>query len=102
MAAKNRPDVSWVNPGATGTSRQKFLRAVQTISETTETRKDIGKGPSLIAAVGAKYKQNPTNAIAKFKQSFIDAGVDVPTAWRNTGGVTSTSKTVDKLYRPSK
>ena len=102
MAQKPRPDVSWVNPDATGSNKKKFKDAVQTISETSETRKDIGKGPSLIAAVGAKYKQNPTAAIARFKQSFIKAGVDVPSAWRATGGVTPKSNTVQKLYRPSR
>jgi hypothetical protein len=102
MAQTPRPDVSWINPDATGSNRKKFKDAVQTIKETTETRKDIGKGPSLIAAVGAKYKQNPTAAIAKFKQSFIKSGVDVPTSWRATGAVTTKSNTVDKLYRPSR
>ena len=102
MAQKPRPDVSWVNPDASGTNKKKFKEAVQTIKETTETRKDIGKGPSLIAAVGAKYKQNPTTAIKRFKQSFIDAGVDVPSSWRATGAVTTKSDTVDKLYRPSR
>jgi hypothetical protein len=79
---KKRPDVSWINPDAKGTNKDKFNSAVQTIMETTETRKDVGQGPSLIAAVGAKYKQNPTTAIARFKKSFIDAGVPVPDAWK--------------------
>ena len=79
---KKRPDVSWINPDAKGTNKDKFNSAVQTIMETTETRKDVGQGPSLIAAVGAKYKQNPTTAIARFKKSFIDAGVSVPNAWK--------------------
>jgi hypothetical protein len=100
MANKPRPDVSWVNPGATGTNKKKFNDAVQTISETTETRKEVGQGPSLIAAVGAKYGQNPTAAIARFKKSFIDAGVAVPDSWRASGGVTTKSNTVNKLYRP--
>lgn len=100
MPTKKRPDVSWVNPDAKGGNKMKFNDAVQTITETTETRKDIGQGPSLIAAVGAKYKQNPTAAIARFKKSFIDAGVPVPAAWRATGGVTTKSNTVDKTYRP--
>ena len=100
MAAKKRPDVSWVNPDATGGNKKRFNDAVMTITETTETRKDVGQGPSLIAAVGAKYKQNPTAAIARFKKSFIDAGVSVPAAWRATGGVTTKSNTVNKTYRP--
>jgi hypothetical protein len=79
---KKRPDVSWINPDATGGNKKRFNDAVMTIMETTETRKDVGQGPSLIAAVGAKYKQNPTAAIAKFKKSFIDAGVPVPDAWK--------------------
>jgi hypothetical protein len=102
MAAKKRPDVSWVNPDAKGTNKDKFNSAVQTITETTETRKDVGQGPSLIAAVGEKYKQNPTAAIARFKKAFIDAGVEVPSSWRNSGGVTTKSNTVNKVYRPSK
>jgi hypothetical protein len=105
MAAKPRPDVSWINPDAGKygdklTNRDMFLNAVQTIKETTESRKDVGQGTSLIAAVGAKYGQNPTAAIARFKKSFIDAGVAVPDSWRATGGVTPKSKTVNKLYRP--
>ena len=86
-AVKKRPDVSWINPDAGKygdklTNRDMFLRAVQTITETTETRRDVGEGPSLIAAVGAKYKQNPTAAIAAFKKSFIAAGVPVPDSWK--------------------
>jgi hypothetical protein len=100
MPTKKRPDVSWLNPDAKGTNKDKFIDAITTIRETTETRKDVGQGPSLIAAVGAKYKQNPTAAIAAFKKSMIDAGVAVPTSWRNTGGVTTKSKTVNKTYRP--
>ena len=100
MAGKVRPDVSWVNPDAKGTSKEKFNNGVKTISETTETRKDVGQGPALIAALGAKYGQNPTAAIAKFKKSFIDAGVAVPNSWRASGGVTKKSDTVNKLYRP--
>jgi sarcosine oxidase gamma subunit len=85
-ATKKRPDVSWINPDAGKygdklTNRDMFLRAVQTISETTESRRDVGQGPALIAAVGAKYKQNPTAAIAAFKKSFIAAGVPVPDSW---------------------
>ena len=82
VVVKKRPDVSWINPDATGGNKKRFNDAVMTIMETTETRKDVGQGPSLIAAVGAKYKQNPTAAIAKFKKSFIDAGVQVPDAWK--------------------
>ena len=82
ITTKKRPDVSWINPDATGGNKKRFNDAVQTITETTETRRDVGQGPSLIAAVGAKYKQNPTLAIARFKKSFIDAGVPVPDAWK--------------------
>lgn len=80
-AVKKRPDVSWINPDARGTNKERFDSAVMTITETTETRKDVGQGPALIAAVGAKYKQNPTAAIAAFKKSFIAAGVPVPDSW---------------------
>jgi len=75
---KKRPDVSWINPdvgkyGAKLTNKEKFDRSVRTVAESTETRRDVGQGPSLIAALGAKYKQNPTAAIAAFNTSFIDA-----------------------------
>jgi hypothetical protein len=95
MASKKRPDVSWINPDAKGTNKDMFLNAVKTITETTETQKDRSQGPSLIAAVGAKYKQNPTTAIAQFKKSMKENPIT-----RNTGGVTTKSSTVNKVYRP--
>ena len=99
MAAKKRPDVSWVNPGAKGTNKEKFISAVQTISETSETKEDIYRGPSLIAAVGAKYGQNPTAAIARFKKSFVDNNpTNTPVSWRASSGINN--KEVNKLYRP--
>ena len=98
MAAKKRPDVSWVNPGAKGTNKEKFISAVQTISETSETKKDISSGPSLIAAVGAKYGQNPTAAIARFKKSFVENNpTNTPISWRASGGINN--KQVSKVYR---
>ena len=95
MAPKTRPDVSWINPDAKGTNKDKFYSAVQTITETTETQKDRSQGPSLIAAVGAKYKQNPTAAIAQFKKSMKENPIT-----RNTAGVKTTTSTVNKVYRP--
>jgi hypothetical protein len=100
MATKKRPDVSFINPGATGTNKEKYKSAVQTISETSETKKDISSGPSLIAAVGAKYKQNPTAAIARFKKSFVDNNpTNTPISWRATGGNIAKSKTVSKVNK---
>ena len=100
MATKKRPDVSFINPGATGTNKEKYKSAVQTISETSETKKDISSGPSLIAAVGAKYNQNPTAAIARFKKSFVDNNpTNTPISWRATGGNIAKSKTVSKVNK---
>ena len=100
MATKKRPDVSFINPGATGSNKEKYKSAVQTISETSETKKDISSGPSLIAAVGAKYKQNPTAAIARFKKSFVDNNpTNTPISWRATGGNIAKSKTVSKVNK---
>jgi len=100
MAAKKRPDVSFINPDATGSNKEKYKSAVQTISETSETKKDISSGPSLIAAVGAKYKQNPTADIARFKKSFVDNNpTNTPISWRATGGNITKSKTVSKVNK---
>jgi len=100
MAAKKRPDVSFINPDATGSNKEKYKSAVQTISETSETKKDISSGPSLIAAVGAKYKQNPTADIARFKKSFVDNNpTNTPISWRATGGNIAKSKTVSKVNK---
>ena len=100
MATKKRPDVSFINPGATGTNKEKYKSAVQTISETSETKKDISSGPSLIAAVGAKYKQNPTTDIARFKKSFVNNNpTNTPISWRATGGNIAKSKTVSKVNK---
>jgi len=99
MATKKRPDVSFINPGAKGTNKEKYKAAVQTISETSETKEDISSGPSLIAAVGAKYKQNPTTDIARFKKSFVDNNpTNTPISWRASSGINN--KEVNKLYRP--
>ena len=99
MENKKRPDVSWVNPGAKGSNKEKYKSAVQTISETSETKKDISSGPSLIAAVGAKYKQNPTTDIARFKKSFVaNNPTNTPVSWRASTGINN--KEVNKLYRP--
>ena len=100
MATKKRPDVSFINPNAKGSNKEKYKSAVQTISETSETKKDISSGPSLIAAVGAKYKQNPTAAIARFKKSFVDNNpTNTPISWRATGGNIAKSKTVSKVNK---
>ena len=64
------------------------------------TKKDISSGPSLIAAVGAKYKQNPTTDIARFKKSFVDNNpTNTPISWRAMGGNIAKSKTVGKDYK---
>ena len=100
MAAKKRPDVSFINPDATGSNKEKYKSAVQTISETSETKKDISSGPSLIAAVGAKYKQNPTADIARFKKSFVNNNpTNTPISWRATGGNIAKSKTVSTVNK---
>ena len=100
MATKKRPDVSFINPGTKGSNKEKYKSAVQTISETSETKKDISSGPSLIAAVGAKYKQNPTTDIARFKKSFVDNNpTNTPISWRAMGGNIAKSKTVGKDYK---
>ena len=63
-------------------------------------KKDISSGPSLIAAVGAKYKQNPTTDIARFKKSFVDNNpTNTPISWRATGGNIAKSKTVSKVNK---
>jgi len=104
MAAKPRPDISWltgtVDANKKLTNKDRYDNTVQNISETSETFRDVARGPSIIAALGARYGQNPTADIARFKKSFIDAGVRVPDSWRAAGGVTTKSKTVNKLYRP--
>ena len=104
MAAKPRPNIDWltetVDANKKLNNKDRYSRSLQNYSETSETFRDVARGPSIIAALGAKYGQNPTADIARFKKSFIDAGVRVPDSWRATGGVTTKSNTVNKLYRP--
>lgn len=101
MPKHKKLDISWVNPDQKGLNKkEKYLSGVRTVTETTETYKDVKQGPALIKALAEKYGQNPNAAVKRFKKSFIDAGVKVPDSWRNTGGVTTKSNTVDKVYRP--
>ncbi len=102
MSKHKEIDISWINPDEikSAPNKLKYKRALQTIGETAETYKDVKEGPALIKALAKKYGQNPIADIKEWKKSFIEAGRKVPDSWRNTGGVTTKSNTVNKVYRP--
>jgi hypothetical protein len=65
------PGVSNINPDAprgAANNRKNYIDAVQTIRETSETRKDVSQAVSMIAAAGRKYKQDSTKDIASWKK----------------------------------
>ena len=102
MPKNKEIDISWINPDEKKSLSNKFKykSALETIGQDADTYEDVKEGPALIRALAKKYKQNPTVDIKKWKESFIEAGRKVPNSWRNTGGVTTKSNTVNKVYRP--
>ena len=49
-------------------NRTSYLDVIQTLRETSETRKDVYDTVSMMAAAGRKYKQDATKDIASWKK----------------------------------